>query len=44
LEDIRPAGESLKGFGGMANPIILKDLYSRVASLLGKALAGNLIL
>ena len=25
LEDIRPAGESLKGFGGMANPIKLKD-------------------
>ena len=24
LEDIRPAGESLKGFGGMANPIRLK--------------------
>ena len=26
LEDIRPAGESLKGFGGMANPIKLLSL------------------
>ena len=43
LEDIRPAGESLKGFGGMANPIKLKDLYTRVASLLGKAIGLSLI-
>ncbi|MBO8206121.1 ribonucleoside-triphosphate reductase, adenosylcobalamin-dependent [Prochlorococcus marinus XMU1406] len=42
LEDIRPAGESLKGFGGMANPIKLKDLYSRVALLLGKAIGRKL--
>ncbi len=42
LEDIRPAGESLKGFGGMANPIKLKDLYSRVASLLEKAIGRKL--
>ncbi len=42
LEDIRPAGESLKGFGGMANPIKLKDLYSRVAYLLGKAVGRKL--
>jgi len=42
LEDIRPAGESLRGFGGMANPIKLKDLYSRVASLLGKAIGRKL--
>ncbi len=42
LKDIRPAGESLKGFGGMANPIKLKDLYSRVASLLGKAIGRKL--
>ncbi len=42
LEDIRPAGESLKGFGGMANPIKLKDLYSRVASLLAKAIGRKL--
>ena len=42
LEDIRPAGESLKGFGGMANPIKLKDLYSRVSSLLAKAIGRQL--
>jgi len=42
LEDIRPAGESLKGFGGMANPIKLKDLYTRVSSLLGKAIGRKL--
>ena len=42
LEDIRPAGESLKGFGGMANPIKLKDLYSRVSSLLAKAIGRRL--
>ncbi len=37
LKDIRPAGESLKGFGGMANPVKLKDLYQRVTKLLNKA-------
>ena len=42
LTDVRPAGESLKGFGGMANPIKLNDLYSRVASLLSKAIGRRL--
>tara|TARA_Y100001970_G_scaffold294298_1_gene450040 strand:+ start:10062 stop:12395 length:2334 start_codon:yes stop_codon:yes gene_type:complete len=42
LSDVRPAGESLKGFGGMANPIKLKDLYSRVSNLLKKAVGRNL--
>ncbi len=42
LEDIRPAGESLKGFGGMANPIKLRDLYSRITSLLNKAIGRKL--
>tara|TARA_Y100001968_G_scaffold292692_1_gene298087 strand:+ start:14172 stop:16514 length:2343 start_codon:yes stop_codon:yes gene_type:complete len=37
LKDVRPAGESLKGFGGMANPVKLKDLYARVAKLINKA-------
>ena len=37
LSDVRPAGESLKGFGGMANPVKLKDLYPRVSNLLNKA-------
>lgn len=37
LSDVRPVGETLKGFGGMANPIKLKDLYGRVAQILNKA-------
>ena len=42
LSDVRPVGETLKGFGGMANPVKLKDLYSRVARLLGKAVGRQL--
>ncbi|MCP9927617.1 ribonucleoside-triphosphate reductase, adenosylcobalamin-dependent [Cyanobium sp. CH-040] len=37
LSDVRPVGETLKGFGGMANPVKLKDLYGRVAQILNKA-------
>ena len=37
LADVRPVGEGLKGFGGMANPVKLKDLYGRVAELLNHA-------
>ncbi|MEB3168696.1 MAG: ribonucleoside-triphosphate reductase, adenosylcobalamin-dependent [Synechococcaceae cyanobacterium] len=37
LADVRPVGESLKGFGGMANPVKLRDLYGRVARILNKA-------
>jgi ribonucleotide reductase class II len=37
LADVRPVGESLKGFGGMANPVKLKDLYGRVAQILNRA-------
>jgi ribonucleotide reductase class II len=37
LADVRPVGESLKGFGGMANPVKLRDLYGRVAHILNKA-------
>ncbi|WP_414153522.1 ribonucleoside-triphosphate reductase, adenosylcobalamin-dependent [Prochlorococcus sp. MIT 1307] len=42
LSDVRPVGESLKGFGGMANPVKLKDLYGRVAHLLNKAVGRKL--
>ena len=42
LSDVRPVGETLKGFGGMANPVKLKDLYARVARLLGKAIGRKL--
>ena len=37
LSDVRPVGETLKGFGGMANPVKLKDLYGRVAQILNIA-------
>lgn len=37
LSDVRPVGETLKGFGGMANPVKLKDLYIRVAQILNRA-------
>jgi len=42
LSDVRPVGETLKGFGGMANPVKLKDLYGRVAQILNKALGRQL--
>ncbi|MFZ9851187.1 MAG: ribonucleoside-triphosphate reductase, adenosylcobalamin-dependent, partial [Vulcanococcus sp.] len=42
LSDVRPVGETLKGFGGMANPVKLKDLYGRVAQILGKAVGRQL--
>ncbi len=42
LSDVRPVGESLKGFGGMANPVKLKDLYNRVSNLLSKAIGRKL--
>jgi ribonucleotide reductase, class II len=37
LGDVRPAGETLKGFGGVANPIRLPALYERCAAILNKA-------
>ena len=42
LSDVRPVGESLKGFGGMANPVKLGDLYGRVAQILAKAIGRRL--
>jgi len=42
LSDVRPVGETLKGFGGMANPVKLKDLYPRVAQILNKAIGRQL--
>ncbi|MEB3260017.1 MAG: ribonucleoside-triphosphate reductase, adenosylcobalamin-dependent [Cyanobacteriota bacterium] len=42
LSDVRPVGERLKGFGGMANPVKLKDLYGRVAQILNKACGRQL--
>lgn len=37
LGDVRPVGEKLQGFGGVANPVKLRDLYGRVAQILAKA-------
>jgi ribonucleotide reductase class II len=37
LGSVRTAGERLKGFGGMANPVKLRDMYGRVAQILNKA-------
>ncbi|MFW6315850.1 MAG: ribonucleoside-triphosphate reductase, adenosylcobalamin-dependent, partial [Cyanobacteriota bacterium] len=34
---VRPAGERLKGFGGVANPIKIPELYPRLAKILNKA-------
>ncbi|MGB3615234.1 MAG: ribonucleoside-triphosphate reductase, adenosylcobalamin-dependent, partial [Elainellaceae cyanobacterium] len=37
LSHVRPAGEKLKGFGGVANPVRLPRLYQRCANILNKA-------
>jgi ribonucleotide reductase class II len=42
LSDVRPVGEPLKGFGGVANPVKLPDLYQRCAAILNKALGRQL--
>ncbi|HIK54111.1 MAG TPA: ribonucleoside-triphosphate reductase, adenosylcobalamin-dependent [Synechococcales cyanobacterium M55_K2018_004] len=42
LSNVRPAGERLKGFGGVANPIKLPGLYERCANLLNQALGRQL--
>ncbi|NEQ95990.1 MAG: ribonucleoside-triphosphate reductase, adenosylcobalamin-dependent [Cyanothece sp. SIO2G6] len=42
LSDVRPAGETLKGFGGVANPVRLPELYGRCAHILNKAVGRQL--
>lgn len=42
LRDIRGAGELLKGFGGVANPVKLPELYERCATILNKAVGRQL--
>ncbi|MEO1520680.1 MAG: ribonucleoside-triphosphate reductase, adenosylcobalamin-dependent [Cyanobacteria bacterium J06633_2] len=42
LCNVRPAGERLKGFGGVANPVRLPGLYERCANILNKALGRQL--
>lgn len=42
LSHVRPAGETLKGFGGVANPVRLPGLYQRCANILNKAIDRQL--
>ena len=42
LSDVRPVGEPLKGFGGVANPVKLPDLYQRCSAILNKAVGRQL--
>lgn len=42
LSHVRPAGDRLKGFGGVANPIRLPNLYERCAKILNKAVGRQL--
>jgi len=42
LRDVRPAGEKLKGFGGVANPVRLVNLYERCAQILNQAVGRQL--
>lgn len=42
LSDVRAEGEILKGFGGVANPIRLPNLYDRCAAILNKAIGRQL--
>ncbi len=42
IDDVRPSGETLKGFGGMANPVKLPTLYQRCANILNKAIGRQL--
>lgn len=42
ISDVRKAGETLNGFGGVANPVKLPVLYQGCASILNKALGRQL--
>ncbi|NJL61041.1 MAG: ribonucleoside-triphosphate reductase, adenosylcobalamin-dependent, partial [Methylacidiphilales bacterium] len=42
LSDVRQAGETLKGFGGVANPVKLPELYTKCANILNKAVGRQL--
>ncbi|MGB3493566.1 MAG: ribonucleoside-triphosphate reductase, adenosylcobalamin-dependent [Elainellaceae cyanobacterium] len=42
LSHVRPAGERLKGFGGVANPVRLPALYERCARILKKVIGRKL--
>jgi ribonucleotide reductase class II len=42
LSDVRAAGETLVGFGGVANPVRLPGLYERCAAILNQAIGRKL--
>jgi ribonucleotide reductase, class II len=42
LSDVRAAGERLNGFGGVANPVKLPELYQRCAAILNNAIGRQL--
>ncbi len=42
ISDVRAAGETLKGFGGVANPVKLPELYHRCTAILNKAVGRQL--
>jgi ribonucleotide reductase class II len=42
LGNVRPAGEPLKGFGGVSNPVKLADMFVKVANILNNAIGRNL--
>lgn len=42
IRSVRPSGERLKGFGGVANPVKLPDMFRNVASVLNGAIGRKL--
>ncbi|MEM9244616.1 MAG: ribonucleoside-triphosphate reductase, adenosylcobalamin-dependent [Cyanobacteria bacterium P01_F01_bin.153] len=42
IRHIRPTGEVLKGFGGVANPIKVPDMYHKLVRILNKAVGRQL--
>jgi len=42
LSNVRPAGERLKGFGGIANPVALPELFRRCVEILNGAVGRRL--
>ena len=42
ISDVRPSGEALRGFGGVANPVKLPKLYERIAQILNRAVGRQL--
>ena len=42
LSWVRPPGERLKGFGGVANPSALPEMYARAAGILNRAIGRQL--